>query len=161
MKVFLIHGAYGHPEENWFPWLKQQLEASGWTVFTPTFPTPENQSLESWKKAFAPYLSKIDEQSILVGHSLGPAFILSILEDLNFQIPACFFVAGFTGKTFAHTVENSHSISQITILTYHSPKPKNCHRTYKALSTSSPTPATSANRTPTQSFRNCFKTWLT
>ena len=98
MKAFLIHGSYGHPEENWFPWLKQKLEEAGWKVFVPTFPTPKNQSLNTWQKAFAPYRSEIDETSIFIGHSLGPAFILSILEDLDFQIPTCFFVAGFTGN---------------------------------------------------------------
>ena len=98
MKVFLIHGAYGHPEENWFPWLKQKLEEAGWDVFVPTFPTPENQNLENWQKAFKKYLPEVDEQSIFIGHSLGPAFILSIVEDLEIEIPACFFVSGFTGN---------------------------------------------------------------
>ncbi len=26
MNFFIIHGIYGHPEENWFPWLKKELE---------------------------------------------------------------------------------------------------------------------------------------
>ena len=25
-KVILIHGAYGNPEENWFPWLKEEQQ---------------------------------------------------------------------------------------------------------------------------------------
>jgi hypothetical protein len=99
-KVFIIHGSYGNPNENWFPWLKEKLESEGHTVFVPEFPTPENQSLESWMEVFNDfYLSKIDEDTIFVGHSLGPAFILSILEKLNLPKPvkACFFVAGFLG----------------------------------------------------------------
>ncbi len=27
--VFIFHGTEGYPEENWFPWLKEKLEAVG------------------------------------------------------------------------------------------------------------------------------------
>ena len=38
--VFIFHGTEGYPEENWFPWLKEKLEAKGYKVFVPQFPTP-------------------------------------------------------------------------------------------------------------------------
>lgn len=96
----MIHGSYGNPKENWFPWLKKELEKSGHTVFVPEFPTPENQSLENWMKKFNKYIQMVNEDSIFIGHSLAPAFILSVLEKLNIVKPvkACFFVAGFVGK---------------------------------------------------------------
>jgi len=100
MKFFIIHGSYGNPNENWFPWLKKELEKEGCIVFIPKFPTPENQSLKNWMEIFNDfYLSKIDENTILIGHSLGPSFILSILEKINpvKPIKACFFVSGFLG----------------------------------------------------------------
>ncbi|MBI5072855.1 serine hydrolase family protein [Candidatus Woesearchaeota archaeon] len=93
--IFLIHGSYGNPIENWFPWLKKELEQNGHTVFAPPFPTPENQSLEQWFATFEPYEKFIDPQTIFVGHSLGAAFILSYLEHMEKPIRACFFVAGF------------------------------------------------------------------
>ena len=96
--VFIIHGAYGHPEENWFPWLKSELEKLGCRVFVPKFPTPENQTLENWMKVFQDYRQYLDENTIVVGHSLGPAFLLSVLEKLEHPIKAAFFVAGFTGS---------------------------------------------------------------
>jgi hypothetical protein len=46
---------------------------------------------------FTPYESKIDNSTIFVGHSLGPAFILSILEKIDVKIKASFFVSGFIG----------------------------------------------------------------
>lgn len=93
--IFLIHGSYGTPQENWFPWLKLELERKGHTVFAPPFPTPENQSLEQWFSTFELYEKFIDSQTIFVGHSLGAAFILSYLEQMEEPIRACFFVAGF------------------------------------------------------------------
>ena len=33
MNFIIIHGIYGHPEENWFPWLKNKLEGMGYEVF--------------------------------------------------------------------------------------------------------------------------------
>ena len=41
----------------------------------------------------------LDGDTILVGHSLGPAFILSVLEEVSMkkQVRACFFVSGFLG----------------------------------------------------------------
>tara|TARA_Y100000310_G_scaffold337591_1_gene425083 strand:+ start:666 stop:1223 length:558 start_codon:yes stop_codon:yes gene_type:complete len=93
--VLIVHGTRGSPKENWFPWLKAELEKIDCEVFVPQFPTPKNQSLENWKKVFEEYESRLDENSIFVGHSLGVPFLLSILE--NVKAKACFFVAGFTG----------------------------------------------------------------
>ncbi|MBI4176679.1 MAG: serine hydrolase family protein [Candidatus Aenigmarchaeota archaeon] len=96
--VIIIHGSYGHPEENWFPWLKSELERLGCNVFIPRFPTPDGQTLENWIKTFKGYEKYLDKNSIAVGHSLGPAFLLSVIEKLGGPIKAAFFVAGFIGK---------------------------------------------------------------
>jgi len=96
-KVFLIHGAFGSPEENWFPWIKNELEKINIEIIAPKFPTPEGQNLKNWINVFNKYKEKLDQNTLFIGHSLAPAFILSVLEKIDFQIPACFFVAGFTG----------------------------------------------------------------
>ena len=93
--IFIIHGAYGSPEENWIPWLKSELEKLGCRVFVSKFPTPENQTLENWLKVFENYKQYLDEDSIVIGHSLGPAFILSALESVDRKIKSAFFIAGF------------------------------------------------------------------
>ena len=98
VNIFLLHGALGHPDENWFPWLREELEKQGHEVVIPTFPTPENQSLESWMRAFKQHTAHLNQETLLVGHSLAPAFILHILEELHHPVEACFFVSGFTSK---------------------------------------------------------------
>ena len=95
--VIIIHGTGGNPEGNWFPWLKEILENGGCKVFIPRFPTPENQSLESWLRVFDSYLDYLNEDCIVVGHSLGCAFLLSVLEKSTVKIKASFFVSGFLG----------------------------------------------------------------
>lgn len=95
INIFIIHGSYGNPKENWFPWLKSELEKLDCRVFVPKFPTPKNQSLENWNKIFDNYKQELNENSIVVGHSLGPAFLLNIIEELDKPIKAAFFVSGF------------------------------------------------------------------
>lgn len=97
MKIFLVHGAFGSPEGNWFPWLKKELENVGHTVFSPKFPTPINQTLESWITVFEPYFEQLDEESVLIGHSLGCAFVLNILERIEVKVKKVILVAPFAG----------------------------------------------------------------
>ena len=92
--IIIVHGSYGHPAENWFPWLKSELEKLGCRTFVPKFPTPETQSLRNWLKVFEDYKQYLNENSIVVGHSLGVAFLLNVLERLNHSIKAAFLVAG-------------------------------------------------------------------
>jgi len=118
--IFIIHGTHGHPENNWFPWLKEKLQAAGHSVWVPHFPTPEQQSLQNWEKAFAPYEKYLDEKSIVIGHSLGVAFLLHLLE--KHKVSAAFFVSGFDeflgndfdelNKTFIRSERNWRKIRE-------------------------------------------------
>ena len=94
-EALIIHGAYGNPNENWIPWLKTELEKFGYEVAIPTFPTPENQSLENWLDVVSPHLEKLDSESVLAGHSIGAVFLLSVLEKLNEPVKATVFASGF------------------------------------------------------------------
>jgi predicted alpha/beta hydrolase family esterase len=91
--IFIFHGTGGYPQENWFPWLKTNLEAKGLEVFVPHFPTPEGQSFEAWVEVLKPYLDKINSQTIMVGHSLGGEFLLKFLETFDYKIKVAGFVA--------------------------------------------------------------------
>ncbi|MBU0671209.1 MAG: alpha/beta hydrolase [Patescibacteria group bacterium] len=93
--IFIIHGVGGDPQENWFPWLKAELEKEGNNVFIPHFPTQESGMLEAWWKVFNEYKDQIDENTIFIGHSLGAPFILNVLE--KYPAKAAYLVAGFVG----------------------------------------------------------------
>lgn len=93
--VFIIHGSFGKPEENWYPWLKMELQKKGHTVFVPPFPTPDGQSLENWRAVFLPYELEITSDTIFIGHSIGAAFLLRFLEGSDVKIRAAFLISGF------------------------------------------------------------------
>ena len=93
--AFIIHGAYGNSEENWFPWLKEELEKLEYKVFVPDFPTPEGQTLDNWREVFEDYKKFVNQDTVFVGHSLSPLFILDILQHSSTKIKASFFVSGF------------------------------------------------------------------
>lgn len=112
MKFIIIHGAFGSPEGNWFPQLKDKLEALGQEVIVPQFPVedwseltkkgatspPKNQSLLSWLKVFREeVLTKIKrgEKVCFIGHSLGPVFTLHVVEKYNIQLDCAIFVIPF------------------------------------------------------------------
>lgn len=93
-KVFIFHGTEGYPEKNWFPWLKEKLEAKDCRVFVPQFPSPpgEPASVAKWFEVLKDYNQHIDKDTILIGHSLGGVFTLRILEKLQVSVKAAFFV---------------------------------------------------------------------
>jgi len=81
--IFLIHGYGGNGKENWFPWLKEKLEKNNYNVIVPVFPTPEGQSLESWKKIFEKYKKYVNEDTEYVGHSAGCLLIMKLMENIK------------------------------------------------------------------------------
>jgi len=94
-RIIVIHGTYGNPNENWIPWLSEELKSRGHTMITPQFPTPSDQSLASWKRAFWRDSGLIDEKTILVGHSIGAAFILNTAMTLFKPMRGAFLIAPF------------------------------------------------------------------
>jgi len=95
--ILIIHGTEGYPEENWFPWIKNELEGCGYQVIVPQFPTPQNQNPEYWFETLKTYESLFNEETVLIGHSCGGAFLLRVLEKINARIKVAVFVAASAG----------------------------------------------------------------
>lgn len=94
-RVIVTHGTKGSPERAWFPWLGQELEKRDVEVIIPTYPTPDGQSLESWIGTLKSVACELREGDLLVGHSIGAAFVLRLLERSAVKIRGTFLVAGF------------------------------------------------------------------
>ena len=97
-RVIVLHGAHGGPDTNWFPWLHAALNARGIEVLRPGFPTPQGQSLEAWLNTYDRAVESLPPApTILVGHSLGAAFALRLVERAVQPFHGLFLAAGFTG----------------------------------------------------------------
>jgi uncharacterized protein len=97
-RVIIIHGSYGSPTDNWFSWLSKEVSALGIEALVPTFPTPDQQSLDTWRNSFTSETGGLSADDVLVGHSLGVAFILHLLEESPVRISGAFLVSGFLGN---------------------------------------------------------------
>jgi len=97
-QIIIIHGSYGSPNENWFPWLSSELAAAGYEVAVPAFPTPDGQSLTNWRRVFDKEIGELTPNMVLVGHSLGPSFILNLLNKSSQPVRGIVLAAGFLGR---------------------------------------------------------------
>jgi predicted alpha/beta hydrolase family esterase len=98
LRVIVLHGAHGGPDTNWFPWLHAALNAEGIEVVRPQFPTPEGQSLEAWLRAYDLAVESLSlAPTILVGHSLGAALALRLVERAVEPVDGLFLAAPFIG----------------------------------------------------------------
>ena len=79
LKVILIHGNSGSkPTDNWFPYVKAELEKAGIAVVAPEFPDNDLARASYW----IPFLESLhpDENTILVGHSSGAILAMRYAE---------------------------------------------------------------------------------
>lgn len=98
LRVVVLHGAHGGPDTNWFPWLHAALDAEAIEVLRPRFPTPQGQSLASWLDAYDLATRSLPSKpTVLVGHSLGAALALRLVERANEPFDGLFLAAGFVG----------------------------------------------------------------
>jgi predicted alpha/beta hydrolase family esterase len=68
---------------------------SEYNVRYPTMPEEENAGYEAWKDQISTELAKVDDQVILVGHSVGTSMLLKYLseENLKNSIAGIFLIA--------------------------------------------------------------------
>ena len=101
LRVVIVHGAYGSPDSNWFPWLAERVRAVGHEALVPRLPTPQGQSPEAWLDAYGRQVDNAVPRSrtVLVAHSLGVAFALRLASGAGATdaYRGAFLAAGFWG----------------------------------------------------------------
>lgn len=99
-RAILVHGWGGNPEEGWRPWLRQNLEKSGWQVINPAMPESDTPTQDAWLTKLVEVIGEPDGETYLVGHSLGAITILRYLEGLSGDqhIGGAVFIAGFANN---------------------------------------------------------------
>ncbi len=98
-KVLMIHGFEGNGDGNWFSWLKEKLQQQGFEVFNPTMTTAQHPVLEKWIEELNPYIEQMDENDIIIGHSLGAKAALNLIQKNNKKIGQLILVAPVLDKS--------------------------------------------------------------
>lgn len=81
--AIIIHGWDGSPEDCWFPYLKQELEKRGFDVDVPAMPSPNHPKMQEWVSKLHETIKVSDENTFLIGHSIGCQTILRYLDALK------------------------------------------------------------------------------
>ncbi len=102
INCIIVHGCPGTKEslidisertyyKHWIPWIREKLLDMGVPTQTPLMPEPWVPDYEKFKKEFEKY--KVDENTILIGHSCGCAFLVRWLGDTKKKIRKLILVA--------------------------------------------------------------------
>ncbi len=75
----LLHGKHGSSKDNFFPWLKSNLEKKSYAVQVPDMPNTENPN-DDEQTEFVLANCKIDSNTIILGHSFGGLVAMRLLE---------------------------------------------------------------------------------
>ncbi|GAB2564551.1 RBBP9/YdeN family alpha/beta hydrolase [Kribbella endophytica] len=96
-RASIIHGYAASPEDHWFGWLGQQLEADGFSVTIARLPSPQEPDAVQWAAAVSADVGVPDEGSIIVAHSLGCLAVLRHLRSLpaGWRLGTLVLVSGF------------------------------------------------------------------
>ena len=101
---FILHGSFGSPFGNWFPWLYNEIEKTKPNeidesiCYVPHFPTgKDKQNFENWEAVLESYLKAglLNENSIIFAHSIAPIFICKFLIKHRIKVKRLVFVCGF------------------------------------------------------------------
>lgn len=95
---FIIHGSFGSPFVNWFPYLRSEIENRDLEVYTPDFPTGVGfQNYENWSNLLKTYNTAgiLNENSVIFAHSIAPIFVCKFLIENKIKVKRLVFVCGF------------------------------------------------------------------
>ncbi|OTG80568.1 hypothetical protein B9T33_09075 [Acinetobacter sp. ANC 5054] len=98
-KIYIIHGHDASPNDHWYPWLSRKLQLAGHYSRRIVMANADQPNFEAWQKFLALQMPDLDENTIVIAHSLGCITALHYLnqrfEQLGTRIKAGIFVSGF------------------------------------------------------------------
>ncbi len=85
-KALILHAWYSKPSDNWYPWLKKELESRGYEVILPELPTM-NTDLPNMGLQLKTIqeVVPIDEDTIIIGHSLSCLLAMRLAEKRKYK----------------------------------------------------------------------------
>ena len=98
-RVFIVHRWEATTSSDWYPWLKEQLEKSGFSVVLVDVPDTMDPVPERWVAKLEADIGTPDQKTFLVGHSLGAQTVLKYLEESDAKIGGIVLVAPWPRQT--------------------------------------------------------------
>jgi len=114
--VIIVHGSNATEEDSksrkwgpenlrhWKPWIKKKLEEEGIVVSNEIYPRDWLPDYEEWKNVFEE--NEIDENTVLVGHNAGAAFILRWLAENKKKVNKVILVAPYIVQSNTYSYLN-------------------------------------------------------
>ena len=81
-KVYIIHGWSGSPDEPMLKWIRESLQTQGYEVVAPNMPHPDIPTIVDWVSHLEDVIENPNEETYLIGHSVGCQTILRYMERL-------------------------------------------------------------------------------
>ncbi len=96
-RVIIAHGWNDGSTNQWLNWLARELTARGYEVVQPVFSTVHVPNPQKWLAELAAAAGELDQQTVIVGYSLGVPTVLRYLHDYqpSVRIAGLVLVAGF------------------------------------------------------------------
>lgn len=88
----MVHGWGGDSENPYFNWLKKKLEAMDIEVIIPNMPDTMKPTINAWTTKLAEIVGNADENTYLIGESIGTQTIMRYLEKVEGKIGGCILV---------------------------------------------------------------------
>jgi predicted alpha/beta hydrolase family esterase len=94
-RIVVAHGYLASPEKHWFPWLAEQYDPG--VVRVPALPNSRHPKPGRWLATLQDAVGDVNDDTILIGHSLGSVTTLRLLDALPrpWTLRGLILVAGF------------------------------------------------------------------
>jgi len=104
-KYVILHGFKSRPDKPKWLWLKRELESMGHEVVIPALPNPDEPS-EDEQVAAALAAVSYDENTVLLGSSLGCVVAMKVVQKLEKPIARLVLSGGFADRNFKDKPRN-------------------------------------------------------
>lgn len=91
--ALILHGTNGNSTDNWFQWLKNELEKLGYSTTVPDLPDSDQPDIDKYWNVLKNF--DFNSETILIGHSSGATTVFGVLNRISTKVKMAISVAGF------------------------------------------------------------------
>jgi len=118
--VYIVHGYMASSTDHWFPWLKEKLAIDDIEATILDLPQSAQPDRTRWLRYMKEHVH-LNENSIMVAHSLGCLATFNLLEVTRKNIDGLLLISGFVNSSplpeldkFVSTTTDTALIKQLT-----------------------------------------------